>query len=352
MYRDRLPHWSSEQQHAMTEERTVNYFARVLVSAVYTLFLAGSLVFAYLFYTSVRDVVAYSPLSSGLPLPIAGDYAPRPETVPDWSQRERINILLLGVDQRPDEEGPWRSDTIIIVTVDPRSMTAGALSIPRDLYVEVPGYDEQRINMAHFLGDAYHYPGGGTGLAMKTIEYNFGIPMHYYIRVNFQGFRDIVDYLGGVTINVDKEIWDHRYPDGQYGYTTIHIPAGRQLMDGRMTLQYARTRHSGTDFDRLRRQQEVLMAIRSKALRLDLIPKIPMLASTLGYTVKTNLQLGEVITLAQIASQIDAEDIRFGVIDETMTVPIVLDNGADVLFPKRDRIRQAVEGIFYQDTDQ
>jgi anionic cell wall polymer biosynthesis LytR-Cps2A-Psr (LCP) family protein len=158
-----------------------------------------------------------------------------------------------------------------------------------------------------------------------------------------------VDYLGGITINVEEEIWDHRYPDGQYGYTTIHIPAGTQLMDGRMALQYARTRHSGTDFDRLRRQQQVLMAIRRKALRLDLIPKLPMLASTMGQAVTTNLQLGEVITLAQIASQIDAEDIRFGVIDETMTVPIVLDNGADVLFPKRDRIRQVVEEIFPTD---
>jgi LCP family protein required for cell wall assembly len=336
----------------MAEERTINYFARALVSAVYTLFLAGSLVFAYLFYTSVRDIVAYSPLSSGLPLPVVNDSVPRPESVPDWSQRERINILLLGVDQRPNEEGPWRSDTIIIVTVDPRFLTAGALSIPRDLYVEVPGYGEQRINMAHFLGDAYHYPGGGPGLAMKTIEYNFGIPIHYYIRVNFQGFRDIVDYLGGVTINVEEEIWDHRYPDGQYGYTTIHIPAGTQLMDGRMALQYARTRHSGTDFDRLRRQQQVLMAIRRKALRLDLIPKLPALASTMGHTVTTNLQLGEVITLAQIASQIDAEDIRFGVIDETMTVSIVLDNGADVLFPKRDKIRQVVEEIFPTDGGQ
>jgi LCP family protein required for cell wall assembly len=333
----------------MAEERTVNYLARVLVSTVYTLFLAGSLVFAYLFYSSVRDIVAYSPLSSGLRLPIAGDSVARPEAVPDWSQRERINIMLLGVDQRPDEEGPWRSDTIIIITVDPRSMTAGALSIPRDLYVEVPGYGEQRINMAHFLGDAYHYPGGGPGLAMKTIEYNFGISMHYYTRVNFQGFRDIVDYLGGITVNVEEEIWDHSYPDGQYGYTTIHIPAGRQLMDGQTTLQYARTRHGSSDFDRLRRQQQVLIAIRGKALRLELIPKIPLLASTMGHTVKTNLQLGEVITLAQIASQIDAEDIRFGVIDETMTVPIVLDNGADVLFPKRDKIRQAVEEIFYPD---
>jgi len=331
----------------MSVERTPNYLARVLASAAYTLFLAGALVFAFLFYGSVRDIIAYSPLSSGLQLPIAGDPVLRPDSVPDWSQRERVNILLLGVDQRPDEEGPWRSDTMIVVTVDPRSMTAGALSIPRDLYVEIPGYGEQRVNMAHFLGDAYDYPGGGPALVMKTIEYNLGMPVHYYIRINFQGFREVINYLGGVTIDVEEEIWDYRYPDGQYGYTTVHIPAGTQQMDGRTALTYARTRHSGTDFDRLRRQQQVLMAIRQKALRLDLIPKIPALANTMGQMVSTNLQLGEVMTLAQIASQIDAEDIRFGVIDETMTVPIVLEDGAEVLFPKRDKIRQVVEGIFY-----
>jgi LCP family protein required for cell wall assembly len=331
----------------MSVERTPHYLARVLASAAYTLFLAGALACAFLFYGSVRDIIAYSPLSPGPELPIAGDSVLRPDSVPDWGQRERVNILLLGIDQRPNEEGPWRSDTMIVVTIDPRSMTAGALSIPRDLYVEIPGYGEQRINMAHFLGDAYGYPGGGPALTMKTIEYNLGIPVHYYIRINFQGFREVIDRLGGITIDVEKEIWDYRYPDGQYGYTTIHIPAGTQLMDGRTALQYARTRHSGSDFDRLRRQQQVLMAIRKKALRLDLIPKIPALASAMGQTVSTNLQLGEVVTLAQIASQIDAEDIHFAVIDESMTVPIVLDDGAEVLFPKRDKIREAVQEIFY-----
>lgn len=330
----------------MSRPGSSGYLTRVLQTTVYTLFLVGGLLSAYLFYLSVRDIFAYMPQTSSVQLPLGNEPGTGPETVPDWSQRERVNILLLGVDQRPNEEGPWRSDTMVVVSVDPQSMTAGALSIPRDLYVEIPGYGERRINMAHFLGEAYDYPGEGPGLAMQTIEYNFGIPMHYYIRINFQGFREIVDYLGGVTIEVDEEIWDYRYPDGQYGYTTIHIPAGTQLMDGRMALQYARTRHSGTDFDRLRRQRQVLLAIREKALRLDLIPKIPALAGTMGQSVTTNLQLGEVVTLAQIASRIGAEDIRFAVIDESMTVPVALEEEGDVLFPKREKIRQVVEEVF------
>jgi LCP family protein required for cell wall assembly len=340
------PYWGGKRQQPMPRQQRHSYLTRVLASTIYVFFLAGGLVCAYLFYVSVRDIFAFSPLSPGVDLPIEVDPAPRSDSTPDWSQKERVNVLLLGVDQRPNEEGPWRSDTMIVATIDPKTMTAGAVSIPRDLYVEIPGYGEQRINMAHFLGDAYDYPGGGPGLAVKTIEYNLGIPIHYYVRVNFQGFREIIDYLGGITIDVEEEIWDYQYPDGQLGYTTVHIPEGTQLMNGRMALQYARTRHGGTDFDRLRRQQQVIMAVRDKALRLDLLPRIPALAATMGHTVSTNLQLGEVITLAQIAAQIDAEDIHFAVIDETMTVPIVLDNGADVLFLERDKLRGIVEEIF------
>lgn len=330
----------------MTKQEIPKYGLKVFLSGLFTMFLIGGLVCACLFYTSLRDIFANSPTSPLIELPIIGRPALYPENAPDWSQKERVNILLLGVDQLPREEGPWRSDTMIVVTVDPKSMTAGMLSVPRDLYVEIPAYGEQRINMAHFWGDAYDYPGEGPALAMKTVEYNLGIPIHYYIRVNYQGFREIIDYLGGITVNVPEEIWDYRYPDGHYGYMTIHIPAGEQVMNGRRALQYVRTRHAGTDFDRLRRQQQVLMAIRDKALSLELIPKIPTLAGTMGHTVKTNLQLREVIALGQIATQIHAEDIRFAVIDETMTVPIVLENGADVLFPEREKIGRVVDEIF------
>jgi LCP family protein required for cell wall assembly len=331
--------------NSMGKEKPVAYGLKVFASAIYTLFIVGGLVCACVFYTSVRDIFAYSAVSP-LELPIGDERSPPRERVPDWSQRERVNILLLGVDQLPGEEGPWRSDTMIVVTVDPKSMSAGLLSIPRDLYVEIPGYGEQRINMAHFWGDAYDYPGEGPGLAMRTVEHNLGIPIHYYIRVNYQGFSEIIDYLDGITIDVPEEIWDYRYPDGHYGHMTIHIQPGRQLMDGQTTLQYVRTRHASTDFQRSRRQQQVLMAIRDKALSLDLAPKLPALVRAMGHTVNTNLQLSEVITLAQIATQIGAEDLRFAVIDETMTVPIVLENGADVLFPEREKIGQLMEGIF------
>jgi len=318
----------------------------IFFGSLFTIFIIGGIFCAYLFYSSVREVVARAGLQTFVNVPI---FRPRESDVeePNITQGERVNILLLGVDQRPQEAGPCRTDTMIVVTVDPATNTAGMLSIPRDLYVEIPGYGLNRINVAHFLGDRDNYPGGGPALAKKTAQYNLGVPIHYYIRINFQGFRDIVDALGGITVEVENEIWDDEYPDENYGYMTIYIPAGVQQMDGEMALRYARTRHDGSDFVRLRRQQKVLFAIREKALSLDLIPRLPELLRTMGYTVDTDLDPQVVLALAQIARQIEKEDIKSAVIDETMVVPVILpDTGANVLYPLRDKIAEVVEEIF------
>ena len=123
---------------------------------------------------------------------------PNPASLPVWSGIERVNILLLGVDEREVEEGPWRTDTLILLTIDPATRTAGMLSIPRDLWVPIPGYDlEGKINTAHFVGDAQGYPGGGPALAMATLQYNFGIPVQHYVRLNFSGFERLIDLIGG-----------------------------------------------------------------------------------------------------------------------------------------------------------
>lgn len=318
----------------------------ILFGSLFTIFIIGGIFCGYLFYSSVLEVVARAGLQTFVNVPI---FQPRESDlpVPDWGRKERVNILLLGVDQRPQEVGPCRTDTMILVTVDPATNTAGMLSIPRDLYVEIPGYGLNRINAAHFIGDRDDYPGGGPALAKKTVQYNLGVPIHYYIRINFQGFRDIIDALGGITVEVEREIWDDKYPDENYGYMTIYIPAGVQQMDGEMALRYARTRHNGSDFVRLRRQQKVLLAIREKALSLDLIPRLPDLLRTMGYTVDTDLDPQEVLALAQIARQIEKGDIKSAVIDETMAVSVILpDTGANVLYPLRDKIAGVVEEIF------
>jgi len=261
-----------------------------------------------------------------------------------------VNILLLGIDQREDQHGPWRTDTMIVLTLDPENMTAGMLSIPRDLWVPIPGYSENRINTAHYTGDLEKHPGGGPALAIKTVQYNLGIPIHYYVRVNFGGFVEAIDTIGGVDIYVEKEIDDPLYPDSAYGYDPLYIPAGLQHMDGELALKYARTRHSGSDFDRLRRQQQVIMAVRDKVLRLELLPqllpKLPELLKTVGDAVQTDLQSDEMLNLARLVGQIGDEHVKTAVIDSSMTVPTTTPNGAQVLIPIRDEIRIVVDEIF------
>ncbi len=335
-------------------------WSRLLLGIFSMILIIGGVYFGYGFYVTIRDFVAHAQLPSlpkvSLP-PVSGQVPEREtnistggEPLPDWQKKERVNILLLGIDEREDQYGPWRTDTMIVLTIDPENNTAGILSIPRDLWVPIPGYSENRINTAHYTGDLKKYPGGGPALAIKTVQYNFGITIHYYVRVNFSGFVEAVDTIGGVDIYVEKEIDDPLYPDSAYGYDPLYIPAGLQHMDGELALKYARTRHGGSDFDRLRRQQQVIMAVRDKVLRFgmlpQLLPKLPELLKTVGDAVQTDLQFDEMHNLVQLASKMDDEHIKTAVIGSSMTVPTTTPNGAQVLIPIRDEIRAVVDEIF------
>ncbi len=339
-------------------------WSRLLLGIFSMILIVGGVYFGYGFYVTIRDFVAHAQLPSlpsvSLP-PVSGQVPERQtnistggEPLPDWQKKERVNILLLGIDERDDQYGPWRTDTMIVLTIDPENNTAGILSIPRDLWVPIPGYSENRINTAHYTGDLKKYPGGGPALAIKTVQYNFGITIHYYVRVNFSGFVKAIDTIGGLDIYVEKEIDDPLYPDSAYGYDPLYIPAGLQHMDGELALKYARTRHTGSDFDRLRRQQQVIMAVRDKVLRLgmlpQLLPKLPELLTTVGDSVQTDLQFDEMRNLIQLASKMEDEHIRTGVIGNSMTVPTTTPNGAQVLIPIRDEIRAVVDEIFAEPT--
>ena len=271
--------------------------------------------------------------------------------LPRWEGTERINVLVMGIDQRENEQGPWRTDTMLVLTLDPVSMSGGMLSIPRDLWVPIPGYEEGRINQAHFLGEAYDHPGGGPALAVNTVQYNLGVPIHYYGRFNFTAFEELVDLIGGIDVYVEEEINDPAYPDEGYGYDPLYIPSGWQHLNGEMALKYARTRHSpGGDFDRAKRQQQVVMAIFEQVTRLELLPQLapraPEMWQTLQGAVETDLTLDQIIALAQLASEIEAEDIRYGVIDEYYTQFWTTPDGQQVLIPLRDRMREMRDYIF------
>ena len=284
---------------------------------------------------------------------VQADSSPSQEAQPSVQlpAQERINILILGIDRRQGERGPCRTDTMIVVTVDPQQGTAGLFSIPRDLWVPIPGYGENRINTANFLGDLKNYPGGGPALAKKTVSYNFGIPVHYYVRINFEGFKRIVDTIGGVDIYVEKEIRDDQYPDEHYGYDPLYIPAGLIHMDGELALKYARTRKADSDFHRAHRQQQVILAIIDKIFSLNLLPsllpKLPELVRGLSDAVETDMPLDQLIALARLGYSMDFSQIKTVVIDETMTVEHTTPTGASVLLPIRDKIRPVVDDLFW-----
>jgi len=272
------------------------------------------------------------------------------QVIPGWKGTERVNLLLLGVDERPQENGMARTDTMMLLTLDPTTLQAGVLSIPRDLWVPIPGYNQGRINTAHRLGELYNYPGGGPTLARETVELNLGVPIQYYARLNFQGFVDLVDLVGGIDIYVPEAINDPLYPDHNYGYDPLYIEAGQHHFDGAMALKYARTRHDSNDFQRADRQQQVLLAILERVTSLNMLPQLAPrfgeLYDIMGESINTNLTLDEVLALAGLAIKVDRSQIRFAVIDETCTEDYITPEGAQVLIPLRDRMREVRDYVF------
>jgi polyisoprenyl-teichoic acid--peptidoglycan teichoic acid transferase len=262
----------------------------------------------------------------------------------------RINLLLLGIDRRNGTGWAYRTDTIIVVTLDPDTRAAGMLSIPRDLQVAIPGQGEDRINTANVYGYRQDNADGGPALLKATIEANFGIPIDGYFMVDFQTFEKIVDALGGIDVNVPRPLHDTRYPDPKpedpYAFKTIHFDPGWQHMTGKRALVYVRSRMSTTDFDRAERQQLILLAIRKKALSLSAIPRWPLLAKTVMEGVKTDMDLGELFALALLAVQIDTSNLNQVVLEHPLVVSHQRADGAAVQLPNWDLINPVIEGLF------
>lgn len=320
---------------------------------LFTLFVCGGLLAGFYFFDTIRAYTANANLPN-----ISGIIADLPSAVPqivptvapppNIAAGERINILILGIDRRADEEGPWRTDTMIVATLDPQTKTAGMLTIPRDLYVPIPapGAGENRINTANFYGDSSKYPGGGPALAKKTVEYNFAIPIHYYVLIDFDGFRKIVDSLGGIDIDVPEAIDDPEYPTPDYGTMHLYIPAGPQHMNGDLALKYARTRHSDSDFGRSKRQMQVILAIRDQMLKMNTLAQAPQLLAQLHDAVETDMAPDQILALAPVAAQIRSDNIKSRSIDLSMTYEIKLNTGADVLWPDREKIGALIQEMF------
>jgi LCP family protein required for cell wall assembly len=286
-------------------------------------------------------------------------------SIPPWDGKERLNILLIGADQRPNE-GTFNTDTLIVVSIDPVTKQVAMFSLPRDT-VDVPippgparqvfgSVYRNKINAwwtnIHLRSDLY--PGtkktrGYNGL--KAIMGNlYGLDVKYFVEVNFDGFKKVVDVMGGVTINVQVPVSDDRFPSNDNRLRRVYIPSGIQHMNGAEALRYARSRHGSNDFDRGSRQQRVLLSLREQADPQDLIPRLPQLIDALKTAVSTDIPANQIAPLLGLASQVDTKNIRSYV----FAPPFYQTENPNssrgyIIVPKLSKIRAAVKNAFTTD---
>jgi LCP family protein required for cell wall assembly len=278
------------------------------------------------------------------PLPELETINPQP-----WDGSSRVTLLVMGLDYRDWESGSGapRSDSMMLVTIDPITHQAGMLSIPRDLWVEIPGFDHNRINTAYMLGEAYRMPGGGPALARQTVEDVVGVPINFYAVIDFKAFERMIDEIGGIDVLVDEPI-----RIAPIGRMSINLEAKAYHFDGAQALAYARVRKAaGDDFGRARRQQRVILAVLDRVVGFDMLPTLitraPTLYQELATGVRTDLSLDQMVSLGWLAVQIEKANIRSGVIGPPNMVRFYTrPDGAKVLGPVPDQIRLLRDEIF------
>lgn len=264
---------------------------------------------------------------------------------------EPINVLLMGTDSRPGDSEPGLMDTMIVLTYNPQYQTLGMISLPRDLWIAIPGYGNGKINMAYSIGEKSGYPGGGVQLTKDTVRDFIGRPVDYYARINFRGFVDLVDLIDGIDVMVPAAIHDEKYPaDYGDGYQTFHIDAGQQHLDGEMALKYVRTRNTDSDYGRARRQQEVILAAFKKVTRADMIPhlmaKAPYLLGTMRSSLETDIPWTLQAELATALRGASLHGLQQLVIDDRYGENTYSEEGAWILLPHRDYIRSELNHFF------
>lgn len=280
--------------------------------------------------------------------------APASDLPPAWDGASRITVLIIGLDYRDylANDGPPRSDTMILLTIDPITKTAGMLSIPRDMWVNIPGFEYGRINMAYFYGEGSKLPGGGPELARKTVEQFIGVPVQYYAQVDFNTFAQFIDLIGGIDIDNQENL---RLDPVGNGKDKIKLTCcGMRHLNGEKALAYARFRKDNEgDVGRSERQQKLIIAIRNKVLSPEnfpvLIGKAQQFYQEFSAGIKTNMPFDTAMRLGVLAKDIPLESIKQGVIDYSM---VTLNNttlggqNASVMKPLPDKIRILRDDIF------
>jgi polyisoprenyl-teichoic acid--peptidoglycan teichoic acid transferase len=276
-----------------------------------------------------------------------------PINIRAWDGKQRFTILVMGIDKRPGETGTgFRTDTIILLSVNPSTKSIGILSIPRDLFMPLPNLpDLQRINSVYVIGELQR-PGAGPRLVMQTIQYNLGITVNSSVVVSFDTVINLIDSMGGIDINVPETINDPEYPDMNFGYDPLYIPAGQTHMDGSLALKYARTRHQGTDYDRANRQQQVILAMRQRALKPEvltsLVGQAPAIWNQVSKGMITDMSLDQILSLGWYVKDIPTSSIQRATIDEKY-IQAIPYQGDTALTPNRSTIGQLMSQVFGSD---
>jgi len=254
----------------------------------------------------------------------------------------------MGLDYRDWEAGETpRTDTMIVFTLNPLNNTAGMISIPRDLWVTIPGFESGKINTAYYLGEVYNLPGGGPGLAADTVEELLGVPIHYYAQIDFQAFIDFIDHIEGVRLTFDEPMVLDRLGK----WNTVTIEPGVITLPGDYALAYVRARKTeGGDFDRAERQQKLIMAIRDRILEFDMMPKLvakaPDIYNDLAAGIRTNMNLNEAIKLGWSVLAVDRDEITQVVISNEYVTLGKSPDGLDILKPVPDKVRLLRDEVF------
>ena len=302
----------------------------ILVYALMGAFVLAALLTGYLTFIAVRDFVTSWEMTDlpGIPLadeitsddtegiltnantPMQGVEGPEPQP---WDGASRVTVLVMGLDYRDWEtgDGPPRTDTMILLTIDPLTKTGGMLNIPRDLWVYIPNHTMDRINTAYAWGASNGYPGGGFGLLQDLFRYNLGIELDHYARVNFTGFQEIIERLGGLVISVDCALTDWRLKDPaldpglEESWEEYTLGIGHYRLDPYMALWYVRSRKTTTEIDRGRRQMDVLRAMWQQMQSMGLLAQIEQLWPLVTGWVDTDLSLTDMLALVPLATTLD-----------------------------------------------
>jgi len=343
-------------------------FGFVLLSSLIAMILMGACsqpVFIGL-PTPTPDEIVLSP-NAGAPVPPFGPFAdvPDPEIVgsvatiaapqllttvpsgPAFAWQETDNYLILGTDRR-SEGSSWRTDTIIVVGLDHKLNRAAVLSIPRDLYLEIPNYGFGRINQIDYIGEKImEVPGGGPALISTVLSHTLGISTDHWMRVEMTGFQEVVDAVGGVTIHLDCPFYEPIFNLTTNAWDYFTLPAGEVHMSGEEAYWYVRLRLRESDIGRGQRQRQFLWAMREQILSTNLLPRMPALFSAFSNTFSTDLSIIEIVTLMQFGIGLDSSNVRAGGITLRELQSYTTEQGASVLVINDPaRVRAVIDGIW------